>query len=230
MMNNSEKLIEYTDSCRCDNKKKEIIEKYNIQPIIHTRILNGQTFNGCCKDEIKDSYYQFILEEKNSKDRYYIVVGKHCADRFIDIGNLENPPLFNPLQNIGGDSKSGTKNTKGNGKEGNQSNVMTPLNKELYQAIHLLLIYWGGKPPYGKLEEILQYLRKNPTLDTQSWAIQKFNNILGKDATNKTLCEMIEYFSRDNQLIEFSFSNLEKVLEDNKQKSNITGIDYGNYR
>jgi hypothetical protein len=229
-MNNSEKLTEYTDSCRGDNKKQKIIEKYNIKPIIHTKILNGQALNGCCRDEIKDSYYQFVLEEENSKDRYYIVVGKHCADRFIDLGNLEKLSLFNPFQNIGGDNKSGKKDTKGNSEDGNQSNAMTPLNKELYQAINLLLIYWGGKPPYGKLEEILQYLRKNPTLNTQSWAIEKFNDILGKDATNKTLCEMIEYFKRDNPLIEFSFLNLDKVLENSQQKSNITGIDYGDYR
>lgn len=205
-------------NCRGDKAKSEIVSVYNLKPVVYIRLLNNQRIDGCC-GPITDKYYLFEAEHRETKILENFCVGYDCGDQFLRLINHPPVQLFNPFK-----AETGVK--VGNGNSGNDDGVnrqaFDPLNKELKNAIHILCSAWGGKAPQGGLRQFLEYINKNPSRRTNSFAITGFNRIVGKDAKGRTLTQIIEDVRSENpNLREFTFPLMKQVLAEEGCSSNL---------
>lgn len=203
-------------SCWGNDAKLEIVEKYNIKPVVYTTLLNGQKIDGCC-GPITDKYYLFQTENKQTKEAGSFCVGRDCGEQFLKLINHSRISLFNPLQ---AEPKNQAGRNAGAGNVNTQQ--IAPLNKELSDAIQILCAAWGGYAPKGNLQRFLEYINSNPSRPTNSFAVVTFNRIVGKDAKGRTLARIIEDIRRDNPRLRiFTFPLMQQVLEDENQLSNL---------
>ncbi len=201
-------------NCRGSEAKKRIVDSYNIKPIVYIRLLAGQKINGCC-GPITDKYYLFEAEHKETKEIENFSVGYDCGDQFLQLTGHTPITLFNPFQ---AESRQGG---GGKGKKGDVTQIH-PLNRELKNAIHLLCSAWGGYAPKGSLRKYLEYINDAPQRATNSFAVIGFNNIVGKDAKNRNLSQIISDLKAGNPTLrEFSFPHMEKVLVEEGEVSNL---------
>lgn len=130
---------------RGDENKERIRREWDLVPVMHTRLLNGQSIKCCCEVGVTTTYYRF--------DGTHRISGKHdvlfahaqgCARKLMGIAPTIAPiPLFNPLQ-----AAPMAHGARGGG-GGGDGTRMHPFNRELYEAIHLLLMCWGRPPASG---------------------------------------------------------------------------------
>lgn len=45
--------------CRSEEKRREIVEEYNVKPVAHLQLLSGQKKHSDAKQIIKNDYYIF---------------------------------------------------------------------------------------------------------------------------------------------------------------------------
>lgn len=83
--------------CRGEDRRREIIQEYDIEIIRHERLLNGRTKESDAGDIITTSYYEFLCTSKKSGQKKIIVCGTGVGPGLIKLANLEPIPLFNPL-------------------------------------------------------------------------------------------------------------------------------------
>ncbi|WP_019556494.1 hypothetical protein [Thiomicrorhabdus arctica] len=201
-------------NCRGSEAKNKIVDSYNIKPIVYIRLLAGQKIDGCC-GPITDKYYLFEAEHKETKEIENFSVGYDCGDQFLQLTGHAPISLFNPFQAENGQGGGG----EGNNEAGTQ---IHPLNRELKNAIHLLCSAWGGYAPKGSMRKFLEYINNSPQRATNSFAVVSFNNIVGKDAKNRNLSQIISDIRADNPTLrEFAFPHMEKVLAEENKPSNL---------
>ncbi|ASF41336.1 hypothetical protein CEH05_20065 [Halobacillus halophilus] len=93
-------------------------------------------------------------------------------------------------------------------------NEWNPEAKELYNAINLLVIYWGNRPLDDFLAEFLADLRKYKNYQPYFKRVKSVNTILKNK--KKSTKDILDILKVDNPNIRsFSFCNLKKRLEDN---------------
>lgn len=206
-------------NCRGNEAKNRIVDSYNIKPIVYIRLLAGQKINGCC-GPITDKYYLFEAEHKETKKIENFSVGYDCGDQFLRLIDHEPISLFNPFQaenNQGGGGGGG-----GGGRHNGNEAQIHPLNRELKNAIHILCSAWGGYAPKGSMRRFLEYINNAPQRATNSFAIIGFNKIVGKDAKQRTLSEIINDLRVDNPTLRnFTFPLMEEVLIEENETSNL---------
>ena len=202
--------------CRGEERRKQIIEEYNIEIIIFTRLLNGQERRSDAGDIIRDVYYEFLCTKKdNENEQYIITCGRPTGENLIKLAGLDRPKFFNPYVGV----LNNEQNNNGIGREGNNtSNKWDPLAIELYNAINLLAISWG-KTIYGKLLKIKQDVEKYYYQRPFEWKIKYVNTCIGYDSKKRKLSEMIEELrEQGNNIREYRFPLIEEIL---KEKSNF---------
>lgn len=198
-------------SCR-GKKKLEIVEKFELTPIAHLALLSGQKKQGCC-GKVTNRYYVFNAKHKTTGEEDFFYVGYDCADQFLELTGKNPLPLFNPIVALG--TSESNRSNSGNS---NQSNI-APLNKELYNAIHILCAAWD-KPPQKQLLKSLMYIRNRPHIPTQNFAITNFNRILSYDTQKRTLGQIIDQLKQRNpNLRKFTFLKMQKVLDKENEVS-----------
>lgn len=196
--------------CRTKERRRELIKKYDIFPLAHLKLVNGQTKLSAAGDTITDQYYCFTYKNRiNENDNGSFFCGLFVANDFLDILNLNSLPLFNPFH-------SGTHNTINkieiNVEKSNKDNSWNALAKEAFIAINILIMVWNIVP-YGKLEKILNDIVKYPKSEPYSWKIKEINRIIGFDISKRTLTEMInELISMDKRIKQYQFPEMKKVL------------------
>ena len=204
--------------CRQHLKRTELTETYDITPLIYSVVLNGQQKTGCC-DTVPLSGHYFGFEYKhrfNPLDTGVFFVGEHCGFDFIEILKTENfqistPVFFNPYQSF---SEKHMKKITANGLISDTYIKMTPLNKELFIAINLISIAWN-KVPYGNLSSILSYCAIAKR-DTQDWAVNSVNRIIGKDIYKRTLLQIYQELQDKYKIRnDYTFHNLNDVINKN---------------
>ncbi|PHG45977.1 hypothetical protein [Bacillus wiedmannii] len=142
-------------NCRGPENRVRLLEKYNVKPISHTKLLKGQVKRSCAKEMLTDEYYIFTYHAKNNiNESGTFVCGTHVARHFLELLHLEPLPLFNPLK---GNNENVDLNDNLNGNSGGGNIVWDPLAKELYNAINLLIVCWD-KALYGTLLRIKEEL------------------------------------------------------------------------
>jgi len=201
------------ENCRGQEAKQNIVNNYELEPIIYVKLLEGQNRQGCC-GVVTDKYYFFKATHKITQDIEDLIVGYDCANQFLELIGHQRLRLFNPLQGQangnGGDNDEGGNNIQ-----------MAPLNKELSNAIHLLCCAWG-RVPSGSLKNNLDYIRSRPDRPTNDFAIINFNRIISYDNQGRTLTEIIDDLRIDNpNLRQFTFNNMELILQNSNEVSHL---------
>ncbi len=207
-------------SCSTDKVKAQLISEYDIKPVARLMLLPGQSIEGCC-GPITTIYTVFsavkTVDEKTIKESF--VVGVSCAKSFSIMLNLPLPKVFNPLAQRG--SKSTSKSSSNAEPSISFQDKLTPLNSDLYKAIHVLIASWNASVS-GLLLDSLIYLQNSPDRDTQEWALKAFNRIVGKDRQNRKLVDMLtDIHFKDNNIPMHPFDELHKSIIKIGETSNI---------
>lgn len=203
-------------NCRGDEAKNRIVTLYKIKPVVYMRLLAGQKIEGCC-GPITDKYYLFEAENKKTKKCEDFFVGYDCGSQFLQLIGHAPISLFNPFQAVNKQTGGG-----GGGRVNENGMKIDPLNRELKNAIHILCSAWGGHAPTNSMKNFLGYINDKPERATNSFAVTAFNDIVGKDAKNRKLSEIINDLREKNPTLrDFIFPLMEFVLAKKNKSSNL---------
>ena len=202
-----------TFKCRGERTRELIVKNYFLKPIAHVKLLSGQIKRSCTGDRLTDSYYCFWYKHKiNSDDTGHFFCGYHAAKHFLSLLNIEDLPLFNPLKEEKTDKSQENQRTKRDQELSNRE--WNPTARQLYNALHLLIICWNTIPKYV-LVDIKEELEKNYYKEPPLRLIKALNTIISKDRKGRTLQEMIEELrNKGNNIKNYSFHLLNQILSD----------------
>ncbi|MEQ2527555.1 hypothetical protein WMO40_12640 [Bacillaceae bacterium CLA-AA-H227] len=191
--------------CRGEESRIKLVNDYQLKPVAHVKLLNGQTKKSCTGDILTDSYYCFTYKNKVTKSEGSLLCGTHAATHFLSL--LGHAPLrqFNPLSSIAVGGNNGNSPTS-------TSVRWNPTAKELHNAINLLVICWNTTIK-GFVGDIKRELEKNPDKEPHLSKIKTINTIIKHDKKQRTLQQMISELRQNNQTLRnFSFNNLNQLL------------------
>jgi hypothetical protein len=207
-------------NCRGDTNKSILISRYDITPVFHNKLLSKQYRRCCCGNLLEDSYYCFHFKNKTIQDKGgELIIGISCANKLIGMIGVDKLPPFNPF----------TCNDTNNYlflKNGNNSvNLkLDPLNKENYNAIHLLCMAWDVKSPYGLFYKMLNYIRSYPEIRSKEKYVVRFNNSIEKGGKGKTLKQIIsELRAANNGFRNYEFPIMNSIVNQFKIVRNAIG-------
>ena len=199
-------------NCRGERKRAYIVNNYYIEPIAHLKLLNGRTIHSDAGGDITDSYFIFRCVDKRNKDIIKLIqCGRPTAQDFCQKIGKNLPPIFNPLaenyqiqenREFFYHNDNGIINAKWN-----------PVRKQLYNAVMLIISAWQATPN-TPLFNIKIKLEENIEEEPKLSLVKSVNTILCH--ANTTLSDIIESLSRNNNLRDFSFNLLIRILTENK--------------
>lgn len=206
--------------CRSSKVREKLIEEYDIKPISHVRLLNGQKFQSCTKDVLTDSYYCFSYRAKNSNIMGTFLCGTYAAEHFLKL--IQHPKLkvFDPLvsENVGTQRSNGT-----NSDRGLNDDSWHPAARQLYNAINLIVICWG-QVPGGVLQKIKNEIENNKKREPLPRQIKGINTIISRDRGGRTLQQMLDDLRKNNNNIrDFHFNLLNESLIKNEVEPSFFG-------
>jgi hypothetical protein len=183
--------------------------------------LKGQIKHSAAGGTITKEYYCFWYKKRHSNEKPdTFIVGMYAAKHFLELLKLPPLPVFNILKGESEKSRGQKTESKSMGKD-----EWNPLAKELYRVINIILMTWDTNG--GILSEILTRIRRNKNEKPLLKDIKSVNTIISKDSKKRTIYEMLDKFREDNDIKEFKFPLITKVLLENKDidKNNITGTN-----
>jgi hypothetical protein len=207
--------------CRGEKTRIDLVKKYEIIPISHMPLLKGQKKRSATGDTIIKEYYCFSIKDKNSdKDPEMFIVGTLAAKHFLTLLKHGSLPIFHILKN-------NKKNSKGqkNNSTSVEMDKWNPLALELYKIINIILIAWDTNG--GVLSKIMMNVIKNTNKEPTLANIRSINTIISKDPKKRTIYQILDEIKRQNEIKDFKFPLITKILLDNKIKNNITGENNG---
>ncbi len=210
--------------CKCRGRETRIklVEKYDIKPIAHVKLLSGQTKKSCTGDLLTDSYYCFSYQMKkktssksisNYNDKSQSVLnsfycGSHASQHFLELLKLEPLPCFNPLRNITTDEnirENSYRNTKKDKVAWNKT------RRELYNALNLLMIHWDV-PPKGPILEIMLKIEKQKYDEPHNGLIKSVNTIVSKNKKGNNMNEILSILRKKNNIKDYTFNRVNAKL------------------
>lgn len=204
--------------CRSPEVREKLVQDYDIKPIAHVRLLNGQERRSCTKDLLTDSYYCFSYKKKNTDVTGTFLCGTFAANHFLELIRHPKLTLFDPLvsENVG----TGTSSSNGSA-ESNET--WHPAAKQLYYAINLLVVCWGIAPG-DALQEIKIDLEKHQSRAPLPRQIKAINTIISRDKGSRTLQQMLdELRNKNNKIRMFRFDLLNEALVKNNVEKSFFG-------
>lgn len=204
--------------CRSSKVRERLVREYDIRPIAHVRLLNGQERRSCTKDLLTDSYYCFSYRAKNGDATGTFLCGTFAAKHFLELIHHPKLTLFDPLAS----EAIGMVTNSINGKKG-FNEIWHPAAKQLFNAINLLIICWGIAPG-SVLQEIKNDLEKYKSCEPRPRQIKAINTIISRDKRERTLQQMIEELrNQNNKIRSFRFDLLNEALIKNKIENSFFG-------
>lgn len=205
--------------CRSSKVREKMVQEYNIKPIAHVRLLNGQKRQSCTKDLLTDSYYCFSYKAKDSDVTGTFLCGTYAANHFLEL--IQHPKLkvFDPLvsENVGTITSNGTNRDRG------LNDTWHPTAKQLFNAINLIVICWG-QVPGGVLQKIKNEIEKNKNREPLPGQIKAINTIISRDSKGRTLQQMLDDLRKNNNMIRvFHFNLLNESLIKNEVEPSFFG-------
>lgn len=205
---------------RGDENKERIRREWDFLPVLHTHLLNGQSIQCCCERSVTTTYYRFDATHRISGKRDVLFAhAQGCARKLMGIAPTIAPiPLFNPLQ-----AAPAAQGPRGGGAGGDGAGAgarMHPFNRELYEAIHLLLMCWGQQQASGgPLVEILDEIRRAPEAALPHWKAKSVNTVIEKGKSKQTLTAMLQALPPQNPPMRvFDFPLMHRALEGHRDK------------
>lgn len=203
-----------TIRCRGEESRITLVRDYQLKPIAHVKLLNGQTKKSCTNDLLTDSYYCFTYKNKSNNTNGSFYCGSHAANHFLKLLGRPSLPLFNPLTSLNSTENSGNSSNA-------TVNRWNPAAKELHNAINLFIICWNSEIR-DFVGEIKAHLENNPNQEPHISKIKTINTIISFDKKHRTLQQMISDLRLLNPSIRsFRFTNLNKVLKNNNLVSHF---------
>lgn len=201
--------------CRGEDRRKEIVNEYNIEIITYTWLLNGRTKESDAGDIIINEYYEFLCTSKLSSEQKIIVCGKHVGKSLIKLAELKPIKIFNPLVNINGNGNGEGRRDRGNEKKEKWNEI----SLELYNAINILGLYWDITLT-GVLFDIKKDLEKYKDKVPFISRIIKVNKCISKDKNNLTISQMLDKLREEDENIrEYRFEKINKILAEKNIES-----------
>ena len=205
-------------NCRGTETRKKIVEEYKVGPVAHIKLLANQTKHSDAGATIEDKYYIFSAIRKSDGKKDVIQCGMGAARDFLRILNHPGLPLFNPL-------KVEEVTSLSNNEEANNDKKIDDWNdraRQLYNAIMWLIIAWDAKPdtPLFKFRDDIE---KNKRYDPFDWKIKRVNTVIMNGGKGKTLTEIIDDFSKHNNIkdsicdFELLVEKINKITDENGQ-------------
>lgn len=192
--------------CRGHNNRIKIVEKWNLKPIAHLKLINGKIIPGDAGGMIKDAYYIFECINKNDESISYIHCGKTVAMDFAEIINEPLPKIFNPLKS------DTTKVLSYSSTSDDNSEKWNTARKQLYNAVMLLIIAWNANEGTA-LFDIKEKIEMFPQIPPPLFLVKAVNTILSRG--NKKMIEVIERMKIGNDFRDFEFDLLVDILKSN---------------
>lgn len=204
--------------CRTEKKREELIKLYDISPVSHVKLLNGQVKRSCTGDQLTDSYYCFSYKEKGTDKYSTFLCGVHAAEHFLDLLKLPKIPLFNPLSSASSTSGQTSVGTV-SGSKSSQSKKWHPAAEQLYTAINLLIVCWDTVPG-NALKDIKEKVEKYHYKEPFPSQVKGINKVISYDSKGRTLQQMIdELRGQGNSVRNFRFNLLNDILANEKIES-----------
>lgn len=184
--------------CRGNERRKRLVKRYEIVPVAHVKLLEGQCKKSDAGPIIKDQYYIFkAIEKNNSKNVQSIQCGMGAASDFLRLTNKEGLPLFNPLVML--DSHV-VDNSKTSSRKHLKSIRWDPVAKQLHNAIMWTIIACDAYKPDSPLFKIEAELEKSPALKPYNRQIKAVNTIIKKLNHGRTLTDSINKLKNNNNI------------------------------
>ena len=202
--------------CRGEDTRREIVKNYELHPLAYVQLLTGQTKKSCTGDALTNAYYCFHYKSRKDANEGTMLCGEHAAKDFLQLISHPGLPLFNPLLAQSGKAGAGTSGTP----QRARTKWDAPA-KQLYDAIHLLVVCWGS-PPGQALFEIKTKLERFSDRPPFASQVKAINTIIGKDARNRTLVKMVNDLAKNNSIKTYEFSLLDAILATENISSNFT--------
>ncbi|MBU5469803.1 hypothetical protein KQI85_05400 [Falcatimonas sp. MSJ-15] len=182
--------------CRSEKTRQYIVDNYNVVPVAHIQLLNGQTKHSDAGQTIENDYYIFEATSKVNGKKEIIQCGMTAARDFLKKINHEGLPLFNPLHGEGEIGKKGNKTSGGNESKEVKWN---PVAKQLYNAIMWVIVIIDAKPNTA-IYEVKEKVWKFKSYEPFPSQVKAVNTIIGKNIVGKTLTEAIDELRHDNDI------------------------------
>lgn len=170
--------------CRGEKTREQLVHDFEIIPLAHVRLLNGQTKESCAGPTLDREYYVFSYQNyAEQADVGTFVCGITVANDFINLIQRQNPavnrlPLFDPLAGLGQVGNANNAGRAGAGRGAQQVANWNPIAKELYDAIGMICLMWNLDNVSGALESVLFNLVSNPTQVPDNSDIRSINTII----------------------------------------------------
>lgn len=204
--------------CLGHDKRVNIVQNYILEPVVHTKLLSGQQLFSCTGKKLTDSYYAFNYENKKLKtDKGTFICGKPTGEDFMQLLNLPALSLFNPLVS----QTQSSLNNEGSSTNSNSPIVWHTEAKELYNAINLIILYWGNRPIKAPMSGFLRDLRKYPSYQPYLNRVKSINTILKNNKT--TMREILRVLNEKNHgMKSYAFNNLHnRIIQETNENSNF---------
>lgn len=170
--------------CRGEKTREQLVHDFEIIPLAHVRLLNGQTKESCAGPTLDREYYVFSYQNyAEQADVGTFVCGITVANDFINLIQRQNPavnrlPLFDPLAGLGQVGNANNAGRAGAGRGAQQVANWNSIAKELYDAIGMICLMWNLDNVSGALESVLFNLVSNPTQVPDNSDIRSINTII----------------------------------------------------
>ena len=194
-----------------DEARTKTAELYYVRAINHLKLLPGQRVFGECGDLTERCYVLELCRKETGLKKIYNV-GYRVAEDLLDKTGQPYLPVFDLLK-----SENGGSGREGRGRGRGVSNVerLSPLNREFFNAINIVLIAWKVEEPGDLFKDCLAYLNSCPGLDTKEGFILKFNSAISKDGKQRTLTQMLEDVRKEyGDVRNFTFPLMHAILGD----------------
>jgi hypothetical protein len=205
--------------CRGHEKRVLLVKKYEIIPVTHLPLLNGQIRYSAAEGTLTKECYYFSYRKRDSDEEYKtFICGIFVADDFLKLLKMKPLPIFSILKNE--IRVSNNQKNKTNKKDTRQVEKWDPLALEVYRIINIILMTWNTNG--GILSEILIKIRNDFKKTPDLKYIKSVNTIISKDSEKRSIYQMLENMKTVNNIKDYKFPLVEKVLLDNNIINNIT--------
>lgn len=205
--------------CRGTETRKKIVQKYDVEPVAHLKLLANQTKHSDAEATIEDEYYVFIAASKKDGNKEKILCGMGAAKDFLKLLGHNGLPLFNPLK----EENSNTSIYNHKASRVKKDDDWNPVAKQLYNAIMWLIVLWNAKIDtalFDFRDDVVKFKKVIPF----TWKIGRVNTAIKNGGKGKKLTEIIDSYRKDNDfknsLCEFNLleSCIHEMVDENGNK------------
>ncbi|MBU5206362.1 hypothetical protein [Bacillus safensis] len=208
-------------NCRGEERRKEIVRLFKVDIMSRIKLLPGQEHISCTGDQLENEYYCFSYSDrKDQKKKGVFVCGSHAAKHFLELINMPNIRLFNPLIGEVADNNLQHQFDRRVDVDGERTEAENIVARNLRDAIDVLTIWWNNKIKYP-LSDIRAQLNNNMNEEPKFRVIKAVNTIISSDQSECTTLKEMNNKLKEKypNMRDYDFSLLNVILQKHGIKS-----------